>query len=237
MKTLLMSKDASIAWAQSAIKTGNVEALEEWLNQKGWCNMSESNSGPLLRFHQSASSDKFMMPPPDQMLHDVFQKAIEQHQIACAKCLLDYGADLHAHNEKGLSAIHIAAKSGHIETLKWLLSQGARLHQRDLEKRTVLHMASEQGWLEMVKFFHQLHMDLDVPSLHGHTALHWAALSGHEPVVKYLVEQGVNLNKGTTPDRFTAKDLACENEHYAIELYLEKAMRQNQKNMEVIKAE
>ena len=43
----------------------------------------------------------------------------------CVKLLFKYGADLKVKvSEKGDTALHIAARKGHLEILKFLLSQG-----------------------------------------------------------------------------------------------------------------
>ena len=60
---------------------------------------------------------------------------------------------LNSWNDKGYSALHLAAKKGHTDCLKILLStKGIRLDQlSNIEERTALHFAAESGHCEIVE--------------------------------------------------------------------------------------
>ncbi|RPB22045.1 ankyrin, partial [Terfezia boudieri ATCC MYA-4762] len=49
------------------------------------------------------------------------------------------------------TALHIAAKKGHLEVVKVLLDKGATINAMTHVNRTALHMAAENGHLEVVK--------------------------------------------------------------------------------------
>lgn len=61
------------------------------------------------------------------------------------KYLVEHGAEVHAKNHNGDTALHLASSSGHIEVVKILVEEGADVHAKDKGGRTVLHLASKIG--------------------------------------------------------------------------------------------
>jgi len=57
------------------------------------------------------------------------------------------------------SALHFAAKSGHIEVAKYLIEKKADINRKTQSSRTPLHLACEKGQLNMVKLL--LHLGAD----------------------------------------------------------------------------
>ncbi|XP_054609819.1 ankyrin repeat domain-containing protein 16 isoform X1 [Dunckerocampus dactyliophorus] len=58
-----------------------------------------------------------------------------------------------------LTALHYAAKEGHVSTIKMLLHLGADLHVRDKKERTALHMASIGQHADVARTLLQLGLD------------------------------------------------------------------------------
>lgn len=46
---------------------------------------------------------------------------------------------------EGWSALHIAARNGHLQVVKWLLDEGTDKSMFDKNKRSTLDLATEQG--------------------------------------------------------------------------------------------
>ena len=59
--------------------------------------------------------------------------------------LLDRGADYEVQNNRGLSALHCAARAGHWELVEVVLERGAPLELPDRHQRTALMVAASEG--------------------------------------------------------------------------------------------
>ena len=57
--------------------------------------------------------------------------------------LLDAGADLHAKDVKGRTALMLAVREGQIDTVQALLRRGARVNDEDANGKTTLNYAEE----------------------------------------------------------------------------------------------
>ena len=63
--------------------------------------------------------------------------------------LLTQNANIEMKNLKGLTALHSAAKNGHLEKVRSLLTANAKIEAKDNEKFTPLHYAARQGHVEI----------------------------------------------------------------------------------------
>ena len=102
-------------------------------------------------------------------------------------------------DDEGMTALHLAARSGHGEVVKTFLNTDI-VKIRDNEGQTALHLAAWKGHSEVVKIL--LNADIvNIQDNEGQTALHLAARSGHGEVVKILLNADiVNIqdNEGQT---------------------------------------
>lgn len=73
-----------------------------------------------------------------------FAAEIEGAQTV-AKSLVGHGAQIDARNAYGLTALHVAAKSGNVDMVIWLIEAGADIQARDLEGHTPLLLAAREG--------------------------------------------------------------------------------------------
>jgi ankyrin repeat protein len=62
--------------------------------------------------------------------------------------LLEYGAPVNAADEKGRTALHLAAAAGHLRVLTVLLEHGADPALRDEQGKTALSLAHAAGKIE-----------------------------------------------------------------------------------------
>ncbi|XP_046852481.1 ankyrin repeat domain-containing protein 39-like isoform X2 [Xenia sp. Carnegie-2017] len=94
----------------------------------------------------------------------------------------------------GYTALHYAARNGHIDVCRLLLRHGANPNcETRAGRATPLHRAAYGGHLEIVKLLVQYQAKLDLADIDGQTALHKAAQKAHEDVVKILVDAFVLL--------------------------------------------
>jgi ankyrin repeat protein len=138
--------------------------------------------------------------------------------LSLLAALLDAGADLHAQNNAGDSALHMAARAGRFELAEALLLQGrANPALRSKAGKNALHVACEYGRKDIVTLLlspevrnsrsrapdkegEDEPLDVNAADVSGWTALHMACLGGHPehesftPIVQLLLEHGANVH-------------------------------------------
>ena len=65
----------------------------------------------------------------------------EEQRVNTVRVLLDAGVDIHQGNNKGETALHVAAATGQPSVVKLLVERGARLDRRDVDNLTPLDVA------------------------------------------------------------------------------------------------
>lgn len=108
---------------------------------------------------------------------------------------------VHLRNADAETALHLAAETGHLQTLDFLLAQGSDVTVADTDTtQTAFHAAARAG---RVWAFACLRLAatarlgpegaralLRQPDAEGHTCLDWAAANGHLPNLKLLLRLG-----------------------------------------------
>ncbi|KAI9335377.1 ankyrin repeat-containing domain protein [Zopfochytrium polystomum] len=122
--------------------------------------------------------------------------------LATAEMLVNRGADVNATTERGLTALHFAARTGDLNAITWLVRHSANLEARTFGPRrtvrgdvtleegglTPLHFAALHGHLGAVMLLVQLGADSNVVSDAGGTALTCAAQLGRLDMVRWLCQ-------------------------------------------------
>jgi ankyrin repeat protein len=118
-------------------------------------------------------------------------------------------------NTNEMTALHLAAATGHVEAIKVLVQLGA-----DIEANTAvagdggggdtpLHLAVNNGRMESIQMLVQLGANKEAKTAPGGTPMHVAALTGHVEVIKLLAQLGVQIDEqthqGETPHRLTVR--------------------------------
>lgn len=114
---------------------------------------------------------------------------------------------LNAYNDKGQTALMVAALCDKAPAVKWLLSQGADPFACDpLCRRTALHLAAHRGHVAAVEALTgqlataELCRYLDARSISGMTPLHYACAANQAGVVRCLLARGADVAATTTAD-------------------------------------
>ena len=103
------------------------------------------------------------------------------------------GAFIESSNNRGKTALHLAAEGGREAAVRTLLDHGANARAMSDGGWTALHNASEKGHAGVVKLLLQHKADPNASTSSGNTPLHWAAQNGFEEVVRLLLAHpGVN---------------------------------------------
>jgi len=103
--------------------------------------------------------------------------------------LLDACADVNSTTGTGDTALHLAARCGHIKMVEFLLSRNADLTARNEHDDTSLHLAARHGMVEVVKVLVEcLRTNADITlNKDGMTPLHLAAQVGSAEIVQILL--------------------------------------------------
>jgi stage V sporulation protein K len=122
--------------------------------------------------------------------------------------LLDNGADVHHKEAEGYTALAIASKAGHADTVLTLLRHRADIHARNARKDTALLLASAKGRVDVVKILLDAGSDPNVCNNDGASPLLMSAWSASLPICQSLVKAKADVNFRSQPRGDTALILA-----------------------------
>ncbi|XP_049869328.1 ankyrin repeat domain-containing protein 39 [Pectinophora gossypiella] len=96
---------------------------------------------------------------------------------------------VNAPDNSGYTALHYAARKGHVDVCKMLLMNGADVNANTKSgKATPLHKAAAAGKVAAVKILIQAGADIKMQDVDGETALHKAAANKNMEVFQLLLE-------------------------------------------------
>jgi glycerophosphodiester phosphodiesterase len=123
----------------------------------------------------------------------VLALATKSNSVTIVKLLVDAGVDINYQNEQGETALHMAARFGHVECSKVLIdgTPGQEMNVDIPEKTfawTPLFIACVDGHLSIVELLIEAQADLERFDSSGWTAKEHAALRGHMDIANRLAE-------------------------------------------------
>jgi hypothetical protein len=135
--------------------------------------------------------------------YTLFHAFAEYGYEAPLRQLLELEPDLDALDERGLTALHLAA-SRYDRIVQLLIKKQSNVDvpTRD-EQQTALIIAAKTGMLDIVVLLLDNDAGIDVPDAYEYTALHHAAMEGVDDVARELLKRGADIkregNGGRTP--------------------------------------
>lgn len=144
-----------------------------------------------------------------QLTNDSFRNtplhfAAADGEPSAIRVLLDFGADVNAHNELRRTPLHWAARQGNAAAIETLAAAGAALNTTDAWGQTPLHDAVDRGNSATVNALIEAGAALNVADRNGFTPLHIALANdaSHEEIDP-LIESGASVGSrdrgGWTP--------------------------------------
>ncbi|XP_036142402.1 histone-lysine N-methyltransferase EHMT2 isoform X2 [Monomorium pharaonis] len=149
--------------------------------------------------------------------------ASSKGNAAVVKYLVRVGADVTLKGEDGMTALHMGAKSGHLEVCKIILTECK-------VPRTLVDSVDDGGWTSLIWACEFCHADvarylLDkkcdplIRDAEQNIALHWSAFSGSSEITEMLLNEGCDVNAvnvhGDTP-----LHIAARQDQYAVSVLL-----------------
>ena len=143
--------------------------------------------------------------------------AAENDEVEAANMLIEAGANVHARDRQGSTALTHAAANGYTELARRLLSKGAdpsaqsmtasimlgRLQFGRSKAYAPIHETAQHGYVELAALLTDAGADLEAADNDGDTALHVASYYGQSELANVLIKAGANINakngSGETP--------------------------------------
>ena len=112
-------------------------------------------------------------------------------QVEVSRLLLQYKADIHAHDKEGQTPLHRAAQHNQVNAARLLLEHGADVNARDNKRNTPLHLVSDYGYpLDIARLLVENGANIDAEDDMGRTASQLASERGRDFVAKFLSDCG-----------------------------------------------
>jgi ankyrin repeat protein len=178
--------------------------------------VQEGNEGEVARL---LDGDPTMLERRDNKGETPLVVAAEHGQLEVARLLVQRGANINAPVRFWRrTALHYAARAGHVWVASCLLDIGAETNSRDNWRMTPLMLACENGHMGVVRML-VMHtraqsgaQGLEQRDLNGKTALRCAAQEGHGEVVAFLLCNGAQASTRDN-DNVTPLMSACDDGH------------------------
>lgn len=110
---------------------------------------------------------------------------------------------VHARNNEGETALHLASLYGHLAIVHLCLDRGAEVNALDEDSSSPLHNACASGHLDIARVLLSAGADLLSADSDGDTSLHHACNGNHADVARLLAKHGASVavknRSGRTP--------------------------------------
>lgn len=123
------------------------------------------------------------------------RQAAAEGDLLRVKTYLGQGVNAQAADERGVTPLFLAAKSGYRDVVALLLEQGAIVNTARLDGVTPLFIAVQEGQQDMVALLLEKGADVNTQArMGGVTLLHVGAYRGDREIVTLLLQHGADKN-------------------------------------------
>lgn len=194
----------------------------EWQDNEGWAPLHLSVVGghPLTtqalldaENWQGSNEHKATVRRHQPKSSAVLAMAVKANYLDIVRLLIEAEVNINCQDQQGETALHVAARYGHVTCAKYLL-EGSQLQKANTELAestyawTPLFIASVDGNLGVVELLIEAGADVDRIDSSGWTAKEHASLRGHLDIARVLAEvtvtpessaSGTSTNASTSP--------------------------------------
>ncbi|XP_067662471.1 uncharacterized protein [Haliotis asinina] len=136
----------------------------------------------LIRYHHAGNVENMDKQTP-------LQCAASEGYLNIVKDLINCDSNV---SLKG--CLHLAARSGHTETVQNLINKGAATNEIDCQGDTPLHHACESGNVQTVNALLSSNPDVNANGHKGRSPLHIACARGYDVIAECLLEHNADPN-------------------------------------------
>ena len=131
----------------------------------------------------------FLTPALIGDLRQYFEPKKEQ----CVHLLIENGARVQMKDNRGISVLMHAARTGNLAVVKTLIANGADIHEKSSRGVTALYAAALNGHADIVEFLLRQGVDIECALNDGETPLMAAVWNGQVGTVDLLLRMGASV--------------------------------------------
>lgn len=131
----------------TACENRRLDVVQYMLSTGALVNETSSSGRTSLLYSVCEGEKDFEACPPLSEL-----SAEGSSHLEVVRMLLDYGADVSATADDGMTALHGAARSGSCELVRYLVDCGADVRAVDANCETALHYAARTANIQTVQY-------------------------------------------------------------------------------------
>jgi len=120
--------------------------------------------------------------------------AAQQGDTEAVTRLLEQGADVHAANDRGVTALIAAAYQNHLEIAEILIDAGADVNVQDVTQQSAYLITTSDGYLELLQLTLQAGADVTSLDSYNGTGLIRAADRGHVEIIEELLKTDIHID-------------------------------------------
>lgn len=160
----------------------NIEALNGSTNETSLHCAAATGRVEICNF--LLNNGKVMSPSALMSLTILYSAFTFNHLILCK------GANINKVTSLGETALHLAARGGHLTICDLLVKRGINKNYRTRNGNDALFVAAENGMKDICCYLISAGMNMDSKNIWGWTALHASAASGHVTTTSALIRSG-----------------------------------------------
>lgn len=202
----------------NAVRNGNLNEIKKFVNNNGLtaengyallCVSIKNNRKEITKFliESGAKVNTHIINKRKKLSDTPLHHAAKNGHTDIIELLLSHGANIHAKNEYGGTALQTAVYHKQLAIIELLLQRGAYIDEKKNDGTTSLHTAVEGGDLNVIELLLKNKANVDAAIISsrkdGQTALHMAAEKGRDKIVDLLIKYRATVNaktkNGVTP--------------------------------------
>ncbi|XP_066016791.1 uncharacterized protein [Pocillopora verrucosa] len=179
--------------------------------------VEEGNIAELRKLLEQSSNPEELVNKKLRQNKTALHIAVEKGHEEIVEYLLEKGADIHATDDFGCTALHVAAsnRKENFNIAQLILNcEGVKVNALEENENTPLKLAAEKGHINIVKKLISMKADVNKADKGDSTPLHVAAKKSHDQTLELLLKEVEDGTIGKqTKEKMTALHFAVESKN------------------------